>query len=90
MVVATLWSIWLARNDLVFNQIRLKKETLQDLIFLRVSKWGKAIKVIFFDSLPLWRVNPVGTLHVHHYLDKSKFWLIRRENFSFTCMVDAA
>ena len=38
VVTACLWSIWLARNDLIFNKVKITKKGLQDLIFFRVSK----------------------------------------------------
>ncbi|WOH13938.1 hypothetical protein DCAR_0933451 [Daucus carota subsp. sativus] len=90
VVAATLWSIWLARNEFIFNKVKIKKTELQQLIFLRISKWGLASKTILFTHVPLWRVNPVGLIHVQHYLDVSNFWTIRRENFNTVCMVDAA
>ncbi|WOG86222.1 hypothetical protein DCAR_0205423 [Daucus carota subsp. sativus] len=90
VVVAALWSIWLGRNELIFNNVRISKNNLQDLIFFRVSKWGNASKLILFDHVPVWRVNPVGTIHVYHHLDKSNYWEIRRNNFHVICMVDAA
>lgn len=36
------WSIWLARNDLVFNQKEFVFETIWDLQLMRVMWWTKA------------------------------------------------
>lgn len=90
VVTATLWSVWLARNDLIFNNVKISKLGLQDLIFFRIEKWGLASKTILFAQFPLWKVNPLGLIHVHHYLDVSNYCKIRRDNFNIICMVDAA
>lgn len=90
VVAATLWSIWLGRNDSIFNKAKTSNKILQTLIFHRVAKWGGVAKLVKFTHIPLWQINPVGTIHVHHYLDKSKYLQIRRDNFHVVCMVDAA
>lgn len=33
---------------------------MEELIFIRVNKWGKAGKLMTFVSDRLWRVNPKG------------------------------
>ena len=72
VVAATLWSIWLGRNDSIFNKAKTSNKILQTLIFHRVAKWGGVAKLVKFTHIPLWQINPVGTIHVHHYLEKSK------------------
>ncbi|WOH03993.1 hypothetical protein DCAR_0623398 [Daucus carota subsp. sativus] len=90
VVAATLWTIWLARNEAIFNDVRLKQTDIHELIQLRVSIWGMASGIIPFSHIPTWKVNSVGTINVHHHLDVSNYWKIRLENFFAVCMVDAA
>lgn len=90
VVAATLWTIWLAQNDFIFNKVRITEAAVRELIFFRVSKWGSASQVILFTHIPLWRVNPVGAINVHHHQAISNFWKIRFENYHAVCMVDAA
>lgn len=90
VVAAALWTIWLARNDLIFNKVRISEKVLQELLFLRVSKWGSASKTISFSHVPLWKVNPVGAINVHHHLDVSNYWNVCLDQFHAVCMVDAA
>lgn len=91
MVVATtLWSIWLARNDMVFNKVRIKAHNIRELIFIRSNKWGLASKTMMFGHDPLWRINPMSALNVHHNEEMTLFWKIKFEAYSVVCMVDAA
>ncbi|KAL1801793.1 hypothetical protein ACET3Z_030440 [Daucus carota] len=58
IVAATLWTIWLCRNEFQFNRKKLPQESIQDLIFARVNKWGHASGLIPFSGDPLWHANP--------------------------------
>lgn len=89
VVAATLWTIWLARNDYVFNHVRIKQHVMQKLIKLRISKWGLASKLIPFSHFPLWNVNPVGAIIIHHHWDVSRFWEVRMGTYHAVCMVAA-
>lgn len=90
VVAATLWSIWLARNELVFSNIKISKATLVDLIFLRVSKWGKASGLIEFGDTPLWKIHPQGAIALHTFTLRSSFWLHKGLCFDLVCAVDGA
>ncbi|WOH12510.1 hypothetical protein DCAR_0832014 [Daucus carota subsp. sativus] len=90
VVSASLWSIWLARNDFVFNKSKINEKELTRLIFIRISKWGSASKIMPFGSDPLWNINPVGAINVHHFRDMTNFWKFKQEVYSTVCMVDAA
>ncbi|KAL1815403.1 hypothetical protein ACET3Z_017977 [Daucus carota] len=87
---ATLWSIWLARNELVFSHSRISRETLEELIFYRFGAWSKASGLIAFASTPLWRVNPQGALAVHCFTISKEFWHFKYVSFDFVCAVDGA
>lgn len=58
IVAVTTWTIWLCRNELLFNNNRTRTETIELLIFTRVNIWGSAAKIMDFGNDPLWRVNP--------------------------------
>lgn len=64
-IAATLWSIWLARNEALFNTKRVAKGMLEFLIMTRLEKWGKATKLMEFGNDPLWKVNPQGALALY-------------------------
>lgn len=90
VVAASLWTIWLARNELLFKGTRLTNSTIKHLILVRVSKWGRASGLMNFGEDPIWKVNPIGLLHVHNRKASESFWKIKRECFDVVCMVDAA
>ena len=73
VISASLWSIWVARDDQIFNKIKIKEKKIQELIFIRVAKWGSASNIMSFGQGPLWRVNPIGALNVHHRKDMNLF-----------------
>ena len=41
IVAAAVWSIWLSRNDLVFQSKTTRHPILLHLVFTRISKWGE-------------------------------------------------
>ncbi|XP_058217366.1 uncharacterized protein LOC131328437 [Rhododendron vialii] len=53
---ATLWSLWLARNDLVFNNANLSVEVVGELVKTRVAMWMKTkfgIKIYSVEEFKL-------------------------------------
>ncbi|KAL8135228.1 hypothetical protein AgCh_010045 [Apium graveolens] len=58
IVAATLRSIWLCRNEVVFKVHRVSKESLTHLILYRKAIRGKAANLISTSLDPIWRVNP--------------------------------
>lgn len=90
VVVATLWTIWLSRNEFVFHQSRISKLSLEQILRIRISKWGKASGIMSFGSDPLWHVNPNGAIAVHNHLDNQCFRQFKGSSFDFTCATDGA
>lgn len=90
VVGGTCWSIWLARNDNIFNNVKIKKETLELLIFTRISKWGAAAKLTPFTDDPIWKVNPQGIIKIHYNKVNLEFWSFKRISFKFISAVDGA
>lgn len=90
VVSAVVWSIWLARNDFVFNKVKIKERDLQKLIFIQIAKWGEASKIMTYGMDPLWNINPVGAINVHHNKDMVSYWKFKYEAYNTLCMFDAA
>lgn len=89
-VAATLWTLWLARNDYVFNNRKLKENDFKNLIFIRVAKWGSAANILNIGFSPDWKMNPVGVLSAIHFKRSHLFWSHLKEAYDYICMVDGA
>lgn len=74
-----LWTIWLARNEAAFDKGRVIMRTLEELILARVNKWGKALMLMDFGDDPLWRVNPIGAVALHHFKVNKEFSVVAWE-----------
>lgn len=61
-VGAILWTLWLSRNDLLFNNKKDSTSTLEGLVKTRSFYWGVAAKFLRNELHDLWRVNPVGAI----------------------------
>lgn len=57
-LAALLWSLWLARNDLVFNNNRTSRDALQLLIKFRAYSWAKANNLVSPNVENLWVLDP--------------------------------
>lgn len=79
VVAATLWTIWLCRNECIFNQKRTRRKIIETLIFTRMNKWGLATQILDFGNEPLWRVNPHGAINIHFHLMGLSFWKFEYE-----------
>ena len=90
VIAAALWSIWLARNELIFKQVRIKKENLVELIYIRVSKWGRASNLLGYGDTPIWRINPQGAVALHSFKLSSEFWTYKFLCFDIVSAVDGS
>lgn len=90
VIAAACWTIWLARNDFIFNKSKITKETLEFLIFTRVNKWGAASHIINFSKDALWKVNPQGSIAIHLHSLSDSFWTYKYTQFEVVCAVDGA
>lgn len=90
VVVAVLWSIWLARNELVFSNIRIKEACLIKLILLRIDKWGSASGLMTFGADPIWLINPQGAVALRYYKIMNSFWKFKKDQFELIAAVDGA
>lgn len=63
---ATLWSIWLARNELVFNNVQTTPSSLEYLIKYRSFCWGLANRSLTPSQLNVWEISPLSLLKFNH------------------------
>lgn len=73
---AAMWTIWLARNELVFEQTMVKIKNMIMLLKLRSFKWSLAWGGLSGDLQNLWLVNPMGAflLHCRKCNEKGPIW----------------
>lgn len=90
VVAATLWTLWLARNEHVFNNRKLKAADLKQLLLIRVAKWGSATNILNVGFSPDWKLNPIGVLSAIHFRKSNLFWNFLKEAYDYICMVDGA
>lgn len=90
VVSASLWSIWLARNECKFSGVRVSEKLLEFLLLERINKWGKAANILSFGNEPLWMSNPHGAIAVHLYKVRREYWDYKKVAFDFVCAVDGA
>ncbi|GKV11959.1 hypothetical protein SLEP1_g23168 [Rubroshorea leprosula] len=63
---ALVWSVWLARNQKIFQQSEQKKEKILELIQLRAFLWIKARKARCTFTISDWLNNPTACLTVNN------------------------
>lgn len=63
---------------------------MQQLIMIRIWKWGEAAKIVDIGNSPLWKTNPVGALTLQHFQISGNFWKHKLEVYDIVCMVDGA
>lgn len=90
VIAAALWSLWLARNELVFSKVRVERHVLIELLHIRISKWGKASGLLEYGDTPLWKVHPQGAIALHTFKVGNNFWRHKRQCFDVVCAVDGA
>lgn len=87
VVAATLWTIWLARNDVIFNKTRTSVKVLRHLLLARINKWGLASGSVPFGNDPLWLSNPEGMIRVYWHKKLKDFWKFKLQKGVLTIAV---
>lgn len=64
-ISAILWSIWLRRNNLIFNNFLELVNSTVDMVKFRSFKWSKAELNFPEEIYNLWQVNPLGATMLH-------------------------
>lgn len=74
----------------MFQHAKITKSSLEQILFMRISKWGKASGVMNFGFDPLWQVNPQGAIAVHQHSLNKNFWQMKGITFDIICATDGA
>lgn len=89
-LISMIWTIWLARNECIFNNTRMEKHVLENLVRIRAWEWSLSNKQITKDFKTQWEVSPILAYKKHD------FWIIHklidkwREDHDFICFVDGS
>ncbi|KAK1361049.1 hypothetical protein POM88_045523 [Heracleum sosnowskyi] len=83
VIVATLWTMWLVRNETIFRNQKFNLGTTTFLIKLRVKEWALAVDLINKDTLAWWDLNPVGSITRSEILRKQTLLLSGHEFIGF-------
>lgn len=67
---AAVWTLWLARNELIFDMNKVSIDSMIVLLKIRSYKWSLAWGGLSKDLQDLWSVNPMGAFLL--YCKKSK------------------
>lgn len=88
IVGATLWNLWLARNETAFSKTNQSSTALNFIIMHRVSKWEKASSVMCFGNDPLVQTNLKGALRVYFSKLSLYYWCFQQQSYDLVCVVD--
>ncbi|KAK1373727.1 hypothetical protein POM88_029920 [Heracleum sosnowskyi] len=61
-ISATLWTLWIARNQENFEGMKLNQKNLEYLIIFRSLSWCEAVNLLEENSLNVWVRNPIGAI----------------------------
>lgn len=89
-VSAILWSIWLARNESIFNGRKIKKNTFEQIIKLRSFKWLEVSGYIHSSFSNAWFLAPKSCIIASDYQFRKGFLEKLFATTKFTCMVDGS
>lgn len=62
VISSTLWTLWLARNELLFERRKLSIPILLELTKIRSFKWNLASGMIIPELEKIWNINPEGAV----------------------------
>ena len=90
VVSATLWTIWLLRNDLIFNNVRWSKDKVLRILRARTFKWLEVSDILIGGMENLSYVNPRGAIKVCQSRKISEFWSRWLSKYDKVAAVDGA
>ena len=64
-LASMLWSIWLARNDFVFNKSRISGRNLELIIKYRAFTWAQVSNLIAPGMENIWNLDPRACINLH-------------------------
>lgn len=89
-MASLLWSIWLARNDCHFNNVKITYSNLAFIIKHRAYRWSVAAKLVSTGQENAWSCYPWQALTTHDKLLKKNlidYWFSISD---FICFTDGA
>ena len=87
VVSATLWSIWLCRNQAIFRKQKFDFDTLFSMVHQFSKEWCIAFGSITQDSVKWWLSNPVGSVTNS---EKQQLERLRSTNAEFIGFIDGS
>lgn len=88
VLAATCWTIWLTRNEMLFQNKEPDIKVILHLIKFRVLSWGLAYGLIMEDKSLWWCDNPTGTVTASY---KTKWFnILKDEDCSIAAFVDGS
>lgn len=85
--VSTLWSIWLARNDCVFNNVKISPSKMDFIIKHRAYSWSLAANLVSKGHDQIWNCYPMQSYLIHNKRlkrDLVDYWLSLSDLLCFT------
>ncbi|KAK1365949.1 hypothetical protein POM88_041510 [Heracleum sosnowskyi] len=62
VLIATMWTLWLSRNNRIFSGSKVNVGETVKLIKLRSQEWALARNLILEDAVIWWESNPIGVI----------------------------
>lgn len=89
-ISATLWSVWLFRNELVFRNSKASRAGVVSVLRARIQKWLEVSGVLSNNLTNLFTVNPRGAIRLSYKQQCDKFWEDLRSRYDWVIAVDGA
>lgn len=86
-IIATIWTLWLSRNERVFNKTVISEASLMILLQKRSQEWNLATNFISQEHVKWWENNPVGVVtRTKDEIEKE----ILHHDCDFICFIDGS
>lgn len=89
-IAATLWSLWLARNERIFKGSKISSADVFLLAKKRAFEWAKLANLIPQSSADIWALHPKSTSYVFLYQKKEQFMARLFKKYDFVAFTDGA
>lgn len=83
LLASVLWSIWLNRNRVLFENKAYSSKEVMFLIKIRSFHWFQAVNLVSKDSSVIWRINPIGIIKAHSSTTQRDLMSFSTEVFGF-------
>nr|XP_017228424.1 PREDICTED: uncharacterized protein LOC108203774 [Daucus carota subsp. sativus] len=90
VVAASLWYIWISRNNKVFNLSTIDKNSLINNVKMRVYSWLLSSGLIENDHWREWKHIPRSVIQQSWLRKREKLWEVCKKKYEIICLVDGA